>query len=102
MDRLQKLERLVKELSGQLAQAHAAASSGGGGSSEANSPRSSTQDHEAEHQRDTSSATNVRSVQKQVGRLVHQDASRSRYVSSDFWSRVNDEVCLPLVVALSS
>ena len=102
MDRLQKLERLVKELSGQLAQAHAAASSGGGGSSGANSPRSSTQDREAEHQRDTSSATNSSNVQKQFGRLVHQDASRSRYVSSGFWSLVNDEVCRPLVVALSS
>ena len=102
MDRLQKLERLVKELSGQLSQAHAAASSGGGGSSAANSPRSSTQERETEHERDTLFATNTGTVQKQIGRLVHQDASRTRYVSSDFWSRVNDEVCRPLVVALSS
>lgn len=92
LDRLQKLEHLVKELSSQLAQADAAASSGGGGSTEAISPRSSTQDREAEHQRNTASATNSSSRQKQVGRLVHQDASRSRYVSSDFWSRVNDEL----------
>ena len=96
MDRLQRLERLVKELSGQLAQAHAAASSGSDGSPAANSPRSSTQDRETEL-----SATNSSSVQKQVGRLVYQDASRSRYVSSDFWSRVNDEVCQPLVDVLS-
>ncbi|KAF6230807.1 hypothetical protein HO173_010923 [Letharia columbiana] len=92
MDRLRNLEYLVKELSGQLEQAHAAASSGGGGSSGANSPRSSTQDRDAEHQRDAPSATNTSSVQKQFGRLVHQDASRSRYVSSGFWSRVNDEL----------
>ena len=102
LERLQKLEHLVKELSSQLAQADAAASSGGGGSTEANSPRSSTQDREAEHQNDTASATNSSSNHKQVGRLVYQDASRSRYVSSHFWSRVNDEVCQPLVVALSS
>ena len=101
MDRLRNLEYLVKELSGQLEQAHAAASSGGGGSSGANSPRSSTQDRDAEHQRDTPSATNTSSVRKQFGRLVHQDASRSRYVSSGFWSRVNDEVCRPVVVTLS-
>ena len=101
MDRLQRLERLVKELSGQLAQAHAAASSGSDGSPAANSPRSSNQDRETEYQRDTLCAKNSTSVQKQVGRLVYQDASRSRYVSSGFWSRVNDEVCQPLVDVLS-
>jgi hypothetical protein len=31
-------------------------------------------------------------LQKQFGRLVLQDASRSRYISSGFWSEVNDEV----------
>lgn len=102
MERLRNLEYLVKELSGQLEQAHAEASSAGGGSSGANSPGSSTQDRDAEHQRYTSSATNTSSVQKQFGRLVFQDASRSRYVSSGFWSRVNDEVCRPVVVTPSS
>lgn len=101
MDRLQNLEYLVKDLSGQLKQAHEAASSGGGGSSGSNSPRSSIQDRDAEHQRDTPSATNTSNVQKQFGKLVYQDASRSRYVSSGFWSRVNDEVCRPIVVTLS-
>lgn len=92
MDRLRTLECLIKELSGQLEQAHAAASSARGGSSGANSPGSSTQDRDTEHQRGTSSATNTSGVQKQFGRLVLQDSSRSRYVSSGFWSRVNDEL----------
>ena len=101
MDRLRNLESLVKELSGQLEQAHAAAGSAGGGSSAANSPGSTTQDRDAEHQRDPSSATISSGMQKQFGRLVPQDASRNRYVSSGFWSRVNDEVCRPAVVTSS-
>ena len=102
MNRLRNLEGLVKELSGQLEQARAAASSTGGGSSRGNSPGSSTQDRDVEHQADTSSATNTSSAQKQFGRLVVQDASRSRYVSSGFWSRVNDEVRLAVVLKPSS
>ena len=102
MDRLRNLENLVKELSGQLEQAHAAASSAGNSSSGLKSPGSSTQDRDAEHQRETSSTTNTSSVQKQFGRLVLQDASRSRYVSSGFWSWVNDEVSRPVVVTPSS
>jgi len=101
MDRLRNLENLVKELSGQLEQAHAIASSTGDGSSEYNSPRRSTQDRDAEDQRDTSPASNTSNVQKQFGRLVLQDTSRSRYVSSGFWSRVNDEVSRHVVTPLS-
>ena len=101
MNRLRNLENLVKELSSQLEEAHVANSTGGG-SSEAYSPRNSTQDRDAEHQRDTSSTTNTSSVQKQFGRLVVQDASRSRYVSSGFWSRVNDEVSWPIMFISSS
>lgn len=93
MDRLRNLEYLVKELSGQLEQANAATSSAGGGSTGANSPAGSTQD--------TSTNPNSGSVQKQFGRLVHQDASRSRYVSSGFWSRVNDEVRRPHALILT-
>lgn len=102
MERLRNLEYLVKELSGQLEVANAAASSAAGGSSGANSPGSSIQDRDAEHQRDSSIATKSSRVQKQFGRLVVQDTSRSRYVSSGFWSRVNDEVCKPVVVTSSS
>ena len=98
MDRLRKLECLVKDLSGQLEQAHAAASSAGGSSSEVSSPGSSAQDRDAKHQRHTSPDVDTSSVQKQFGRLVIQDASRSRYVSSGFWSRVNDEVGWHVVV----
>lgn len=84
IDRLRTLETLVKELSGQLEEARAATHSTDGGSSGVDSPESSTQDT---------------SVHKQFGRLVLQDANRSRYVSSGFWSRVNDEVSQLAVVA---
>jgi len=83
MQRLQNLESLVKELSGQLEQANAAAGSAAGGSSGVNSP-SSNQDRDTDPQMDP--------LQKPFGRLVLQDANRSRYVGSGFWSRVDDEV----------
>ena len=102
MERLRNLESLVKELSGQLEVANAAASSAAGGSSGANSPGSSIHDRDADHPRDSSIATKSSSVQKQFGRLVVQDTGRSRYVSSGFWSRVNDEVCQPVAVTSSS
>lgn len=86
MDRLRSLEGLVKELSGQLEQAHAAAAAAGTSSS-GNSPGSSS------NQDADSSVSNVR---KQFGRLVLGDgdasANTSCYVSSGFWSRVNDEL----------
>jgi len=92
MERLRNLEDLVKTLSGQLEQAQAQAQTNTG-SSTGNSPSSSTHDPDAEHQRATTSATtNTSKIQSQFGRLVLNDASRSRYVSSGFWSRVNDEV----------
>jgi len=84
MDRVQNLENLVKELRGQLEESHAA------------------QDRDAEHQRGTSTATNTHNVQKAFGRLVVQDANRSRYVSSGFWSRINDEVSWPVQALQSS
>jgi hypothetical protein len=91
MERVRNLESLVKELSGQLEQANAAARSTAGGSSGVNSPGSSPHDRDAD-QRDTSSTASTTGVQKQFGRMVIQDGSKSRYVSSGFWSRVNDEV----------
>lgn len=92
--RLRSLEGLVKELSGQLEQAQSAFASAGTESSELNSPERS----------DEASSTNTshggRLIQShsaddsqlQFGRLVLQDSNRSHYVSSGFWSRVNDEV----------
>ncbi|TAQ88114.1 hypothetical protein B7494_g3582 [Chlorociboria aeruginascens] len=69
MDRLQNLEALVKELS-------------------------SRQNRDVEQQTttDVSPAANTSSVQNQFGRLVLQDTNHSRYVSSGFWSLVNDEI----------
>ena len=93
MERLRNLENLVKELSGQLEQANAAAVSSAGGSSGINSPGNSCHELDADHQMSNSSTASATNVQNQFGRLVLQDASRSRYVSSGFWSRVDDEVC---------
>lgn len=35
----------------------------------------------------------TKDTQKQLGRLMINDYGRSRYVSSAFWSKINDEVC---------
>ena len=87
---------MVKELTLQLEQARAATSSLGGGSSVSNSPDRSTQDHDTGQPRQTLPERHSTGVQEQSGRLVVQDASRIRYVSSSFWSRINDEVCWPI------
>ncbi|KAK7883710.1 hypothetical protein LTR67_010999 [Exophiala xenobiotica] len=92
MDRLRSLENLVKDLKVQLQQARAASSSVGDASSGGNSPRSSSQNPDAGHPNDSPSAVDVGSAQRQFGRMVIQDASHSRYVSSGFWSRVADEL----------
>jgi hypothetical protein len=102
MERLRNLESLVKDLSGQLEQANAAALSAASGSSGVNSPESSSHDRDTDHQGGGSSSTNAGNMQKQFGRLVLQDANRSRYVSSGFWSRVNDEVWQPVMFKRSS
>ena len=98
MERLRTLEGLVKELTGQLEQARAAPASENGAPSASHAPRSSNQEHDTEHQRGVSPASSASNVQKQFGRLVLDDANRSRYVSSGFWSRVVDEVGHPAVV----
>lgn len=89
LGRLHNLENLVKELSSQLEQARATISSSRGASSDGNSPDSSNQSREAGQ---TSPETQMASVHQQFGRLVLQDAGRNRYVSSSFWSRIDDEV----------
>jgi hypothetical protein len=98
MERLRNLESLVKELSGQLEQANAAANLTASGSSGVNSPESSSHGRATDHQSDSSPNNNADSIQKPFGRLVVQDANRSRYVSSGFWSRVNDEVHVQVVI----
>lgn len=81
MDRLQNLERLVKELREQLA-----ASTG------PNSSASSPKGREAEPTADPSLSAEDTGLHRHFGRMVVQDSRRSRYVSSGFWSRVDDEV----------
>ncbi|CAG7937081.1 unnamed protein product [Penicillium olsonii] len=85
MDRLHHLESLVKDLSSRLEQSKSTATSVGG-SSGVGSPESSAQD------RRPTLSEGDQSMQTQFGRLVIQDSNRSRYVSSGFWSRVNDEL----------
>ena len=72
MERLKKLEGLVKDLNSQLEHARASSSPG---TADSSSPATSTTD-----------------TQRHFGRLVLQHPDRSRYVSSGFWSRVSDEV----------
>jgi hypothetical protein len=96
MERIRHLESLVKDLSGQLERANAGSSSGVG------SPASSSHDQVTDSRREDSPTTNTGNVQKAFGRLVLQDSNRSRYVSSGFWSRVNDEVCSSLISLSSS
>ena len=94
MDRLRNLESLVKELSAQLEQANAAAqASSKPGSSGTTSSGMSPEEQGANHQTNSSSSNSTVNIQKHFGRLVLQDESGSRYVSSGFWSRVSDEVC---------
>ncbi|KAJ5632793.1 hypothetical protein N7490_009132 [Penicillium lividum] len=88
MERLHHLEGLVKELTGQLEQAHAAAKSPPASS---NSPGSSTPDHDLGSQ-GTASHSGSGNVPNQFGRLALNDSIRSRYVGSGFWSWVNDEI----------
>lgn len=80
MERLRNLEALVKELNGQLEEAHAA-----------NSAINSSAGQSPEYSGGAEQPSEG-SVQSQFGRLVIQDSNRSRYISSGFWSRVNDEV----------
>ncbi|KAI0395576.1 hypothetical protein F5Y17DRAFT_187706 [Xylariaceae sp. FL0594] len=86
MERLRHLENLVKTLSGQLEQAQAQAQTSAGSSTGDSPGSSSTHDSDAYQQKPPSS------IQSQFGRLVLNDSNRSRYISSGFWSRVNDEI----------
>lgn len=92
MERLHNLETLVKELSSQLKESQAVNSSAGGSSSGVGSPDSHTTFPDVENQGRNPSVSNITSVDNQFGRLVVQNANHSRYVSSGFWSRINDEV----------
>ncbi|KAJ5393738.1 uncharacterized protein N7487_011379 [Penicillium crustosum] len=86
MERLHNLESLVQGLRVQLEQAKSTANSAGG-SSGVGSPESSAHDRQS-----NPSSINTTNVQNKFGRLVLHDSNRSRYISSGFWSRVNDEL----------
>ncbi|KAI0132990.1 fungal-specific transcription factor domain-containing protein [Xylariales sp. AK1849] len=92
MDRLRSLEGLVKELSSQLEQAHTAVSESRAGSPLVNSPSSLTQERQANQHAESSPGITASNVQSQFGRLVLGDSNQRRYVSSGFWSRINDEM----------
>lgn len=97
MKRLHNLESLVEGLRGQLEQSNsAAAGSASIGASRGNSlvvTYPADGNRNADHQIGALSTTASNTgLQNQFGRLVLQDAGHSRYVSSGFWSRINDEV----------
>ncbi|KAJ5375029.1 Transcription factor [Penicillium concentricum] len=87
MEKLHNLEGLVQELRLQLEQAKSVANSAAEGSSGVGSPESSAHDRQS-----NPSSISTANLQNKFGRLVLQDSNRSRYVSSGFWSRVNDEL----------
>lgn len=81
MDRLRNLEGLVKELRGQLAASTGPISS-------TSSPKS----QEAETPAHSFQSAETTGLHRHFGRMVVQDSNHSRYVSSGFWSRVDDEL----------
>ncbi|RAK74352.1 Zn(II)2Cys6 transcription factor [Aspergillus fijiensis CBS 313.89] len=89
MDRVNTLESLVQELKHQLGQPLSPESSDKASVSGSHSPGSSTRE---DHASESSSKAGTNNVHTQLGRLVLQDESHSRYVSSSFWSRVDDEL----------
>ncbi len=46
-------------------------------------------------------ARNMSDSNKQLGRLVHAGKGLTRYVSSGFWSKINDEVGRPLMTPVT-
>ncbi|PYH41783.1 Zn(II)2Cys6 transcription factor [Aspergillus saccharolyticus JOP 1030-1] len=89
MDRVNTLESLVQELKDQLARSPGSERSDQNDLSESHSPTRACRNV---HARESSCRVDTNHVSTQLGRLVLQDANRSRYVSSGFWSRVEDEL----------
>ena len=86
MERLRYLETLVQDLTAQLRQARS-----NYGSSTGPSPGSNHHDQD-EQSAPSASPREGEGVVKQFGRLVVQDSGQTRYVSSGFWSRIDDEL----------
>ncbi len=95
LERLRNLESLVRQLTG------GALASSGDELQNGGLPGATAVDAVAAVNADRPTSNSTASdppsshVHEQFGRMVLDDASRSRYVSSGFWSRVNDEVCQP-------
>ena len=94
MERVRYLEELVTDLSDQLQQARRAAGSSGAASADP-SPGSTTQTHGELYE----SPAEVDKMRRQFGRMIVQDSGRTRYVSSGFWSRIDDEVLEAILVS---
>ncbi|ETN38875.1 uncharacterized protein HMPREF1541_06916 [Cyphellophora europaea CBS 101466] len=94
MDRLRNLENLVKELRTQLEQAHETAASSTATASRVASSGSSPMSHGGLREDEIMHpyGTAATDVHRHFGRLVLQDASRSHYLGSGFWSRIADEI----------
>lgn len=91
LSRLNSLEGLIKELSGQIelvshSKAPSEASPGGGGAASSSSPAGEASPESAD------GGGGVARSQKQFGRLVVDETRQSRYVGTGFWTRINDEV----------
>jgi hypothetical protein len=92
MDRLRNLESLVREIGGQLELANAATGSSANITGPVKSSVPSLHERGTDLEMSPFSTTRATGVQKQFGKLVVQDANKSVYIGSEFWSRVNDEV----------
>ncbi|KAF7943978.1 hypothetical protein EAE96_010390 [Botrytis aclada] len=95
IERLHNLESLVKELRGQFERANATARHlNDDRLPELGDPDSFHLDlnHNRNSSKDDFSVEHTSDVQKKFGRLVLKDVNRSRYISSGFWARMNDEI----------
>lgn len=99
IDRLKNLESLVRDLSGQLEHERSRAGAVAGSSA-----RSVSSHHginvASPGSTGGSSSADSPAVSEQLGRLVVDDTQQSRFVSSGFWSKINDEVSLEITMWL--
>ncbi|KAK4212539.1 hypothetical protein QBC37DRAFT_192129 [Rhypophila decipiens] len=94
MDRLHKLESLVRELSTQLRQEQQDIGKSTDTTQSTPSPAAAGQGNDDSQSR-MSDHGSTQKVQQEFGRLVLDESKSARYVSSGFWSRIKDEVARP-------
>lgn len=92
MNRLRDLETIVQDFRGQLDQEHSMAQSSAGDLAQAEEVEHATPDWVSKPGSHGSPTSITGSLHQRPGRLVGQDNNRNRYVTSGFWSVVNDEV----------